>query len=175
MRVKIVEVNIEQVKNGKNQYSKAEVIHMVNGQARTQKIMSFSNPAIFKQVQSMKSGEEYDVTVTKNDQGFNQWAAIERASDADGTLDLAPAEKPSKASPAVRSTYETPEERAQRQLMIVRQSSISNALVYLKDTVATDATYSTDDVLSTAQTFVDFVYGNKDTEALVDMKNDIPY
>jgi hypothetical protein len=173
IRIKIVEVNIENVKNGKNAYSKAEIIHTANGQQRTQKVMSFSNPAVFKTIQHMKPGEEYDITVTKNDQGYNQWAAVERAKDADGDFVPTPASVRNVPQPAVRSTYETPEERAQRQLMIVRQSSISNALTYLQATQK-EGEYGVTDVINVAQDFVDFVYGNNVETSLADMENDIP-
>jgi hypothetical protein len=67
LKIKIAEVNIEEVRNGKNKYDKASVVYTFNGQNRTQNIMSFSNPGVFAQVRKMKPGEEYNVDVTKND------------------------------------------------------------------------------------------------------------
>lgn len=174
IRVKIIEVNIEQVKNGKNMYEKATVVHTGNGQRREQKIMSFSNPAVFKTVQRMQPGEEYDVEITKNDAGYNQWAKITRCTDNVEDLPEAPASAP-RSAPAARtnvSTYETPEERKIKQMYIIKQSSISNALDYLKATNPAGE-FGVSDVVNIAQEFVDFVYGNK-TESLVEMEDDIP-
>ena len=175
IRIKIQEVTIEEVRNGKNKYDKAEVVHTANGQSRTQKIMSFSNPAVFNVVRNMKAGEEYDITVTKNDAGFNQWAKVDRATSGGDEAPTA-----SKAAPARTSvsTYETAQERALKQLYIVRQSSITNAIALL---TAGDNVTSFKDVIDTAQGFVDFVFNQpskelgQESESLLDMKDDIPY
>lgn len=158
-RIKIQEVNIEEIRNGRNKYDKATVVYSFNGENRTQKLMSFSNPAVFAKVKAFKSGDEVVVTVTKDDKGYNQWASVEPAG-ADIKTDGGPV----KGTTSTRSSYETPEERAQRQLMIVRQSSISSAIAMLTPGVKEGETIGVTDVLEVAQEFVDFVYG--DTQAL---------
>ena len=168
MLIKIVEVNIETQK-GKTPWSKAAVVHMVNGQQRTQNVMSFTNPKVFQTVKEMQPGEEYDVTVIKNDKGYNEWSSITKS-----TGDAAPANKAA-GSTTVRSTYETPEERKLRQLYIIRQSSISNAIeLYTKVNVRTDLTLRehTEYITELAQGFVDFVYQSPDN--LFDEPNDLP-
>lgn len=160
-RIVIQEVKIEEVRNGKNKYDKAEVVYSSNGQNRTQKIMSFSNPAIFAQVRKMVSGETYDVEVVKNDAGFNQWAKIvatsgEAAPVADG--------KPAPAGRTSVSTYETAEERKIKQMYIIKQSSISSAIEFSKHPQFAGAKVSVEDLLVTAQQFVDFVYGNQEAD-----------
>jgi hypothetical protein len=173
IRIKIQEVNIEEVRNGRNKYDKAEVVHTANGQSRTQKIMSFSNPAVFNVVKNMKPGEEYDITVTKNDAGFNQWAKVDRASNDDSAGAPVGSTKSVPARTNV-STYETAQERAIKQLYIVRQSSIANAISYHKEDTAT-----VEDILATAQQFVDFVFNQpskefgQESQDLLDMGNDI--
>lgn len=163
MKVKILDVAIENVVKGKSRYSKASVAYSFDGQARTQNIMSFVNPDVFKKVQE-SVGQEVDVTITKNDAGYNTWAAI-------GPVGSAPSDAPSPASPtapvglaaaATRvtgSNYETPAERAQKQVYIVKQSSLSNAIAFLQGQGELD---STDSVRKVAQEFVDFVF---DTQA----------
>lgn len=172
-KIKIVEVNIEEVRQGRNKYDRAAVVYSYNGQNRTQNVMSFSNPAIFAKVRSMVVGQEYNVEVTKNDQGYTQWAAI----------DLVGADKPTdpkiQTTPARSnvSTYETAQERAIKQLYIVRQSSISHALTYLNNQAKPD--YNVRNVLDIAQEFVDFVFNQpsdvlgSETQELLDMGNDI--
>jgi hypothetical protein len=173
-KIKIVEVNIEEVRQGKNKYDKAAVVYSFNGQNRTQNIMSFSNPAIFAKVRDMKVGQEYNVEVTKNDKGYNQWAAIESVASSQAS------EAGAKSVPTRTnvSTYETPQERALKQLYIVRQSSISSALEYLKNKQPA-GDYGTSDVLEVAQHFVDFVFNQPSKELgqessdLMDLENDI--
>ena len=109
-KIVIQEVKIEEVRNGKNKYDKAEVVYSSNGQNRTQKIMSFSNPAIFAQVRKMVSGETYEVEVVKNDAGFNQWAKIVAVS-GEPAPGVAEGGKPVPAGRTSVSTYETAEER----------------------------------------------------------------
>ena len=167
-KIVIQEVKIEEVRNGRNKYDKAEVVYSFNGQNRTQKLMSFSNPAIFAQVRKMVSGETYDVEVVKNEAGFNQWAKIVAASN-----DAAPAvsgDKPTTGRTNV-STYETAEERKIKQMYIIKQSSISSAIDY--HTAVNGKEFNQDDVLNTAQLFVDFVYGNQEAD-LFQEDNDIP-
>lgn len=160
-KIVIQEVKIEEVRNGKNKYDKAEVVYSSNGQNRTQKIMSFSNPAIFAQVRKMVSGETYDVEVVKNDAGFNQWAKIvatsgEAAPVAEG--------KPAPAGRTSVSTYETAEERRIKQMYIIKQSSISSAIEFSKHPQFAGANVTVEDLLVTAQQFVDFVYGNDEVD-----------
>lgn len=156
-KIVIQEVKIEEVRNGRNKYDKAEVVYSFNGQNRTQKLMSFSNPAIFAQVRKMVSGETYDVEVVKNEAGFNSWAKIVAASN-----DAAPAvsgDKPTTGRTNV-STYETAEERKIKQMYIIKQSSITNAIAR----AGQNPDPLSIDILGLAQQFVDFVYGNQEAD-----------
>ena len=104
----------------------------------------------------MQKGQTIEVDVTKNDKGYNEWARVQVVEN-DAPEKAAPTASP--PGRVIGSNYETPEERKQRQLLIVRQSSIANALEYMKDT-RKEGDYGVMDVLSIAQEFVDFVYGN---------------
>ena len=152
MLFKLGQVVVENVIKGKNRWSVATVNYTYNGEARTQKMMSFANPEVFKQVQELPEGTEIDVTVTKNDQGYNQWAKLV-------VMDKnAPAQAP--AAPTggkvLGSQYETRDERNARQLMIVKQSSLSNALKYYE--LSKPEFVSMEDILDTAQRFTEWVY-----------------
>ncbi len=157
MQVTIQEVNVQDVKNGRSQYSVAEVVYTSNGRNSKQKVFSFSNPAVFKILKDANFPVDANVTVTKNDKGYNEWQAVEI-----GGKDVA---APKQATVPQRSSYETPEERAMRQLMIVRQSSISNALTFLGEKEKT-----VDEVLQIAEEFVAWVYKTPD---LFDQPNDL--
>ena len=71
-------------------------------------------------------------------------------------------------------TFETPEERAVRQRLIVRQSSLSNAIDLL--TVGAKTAPTVDQVKEVAESFVDFVFEKKTgTQEIIDMEDDVPY
>ena len=155
-QVKIQEVNVEKVNNGKGGYEVANVNYLYKGDAKTTKIMSFSNPQVFKDVQKY-AGKTVSVETTQNGK-YTNWAKIEPVADEPTSVGKSDVVKAT--STPTRSTYETPEERAQRQLMIVRQSSISNSISFIKEFSSPAALEAVDMdvVLGIAQQFVDFVY-----------------
>ena len=158
MKVKILDVNVENVVKGKSRYSKAAVTYTYNGEARTQNIMSFTNPAIFKAVQE-KVGQEVEIQITKNAAGYNEWASLDDigAGPAAGPSTVAPTPTAS-GTPATRvtgSNYETPAERAVKQVYIVKQSSISAAVAL----AANNKEKATpEEIIAVAQKFVDYVF-----------------
>lgn len=157
MKVKILDVNVEHVVKGKSRYSKATVAYSYNGEARTQNIMSFTNPAIFAKVQE-KVGHEVEITITKNAAGYNEWSSLD---DIGAVPPAAPTQSAATSSaPATRvtgSNYETPTERAAKQVYIIKQSSLGHAIELA---VANKEKATTEDIIATAQTFVDWVMGN---------------
>jgi hypothetical protein len=157
-KIKVSEVVVETVQSGKNRYQVANVAYTYNGEARTQKIMSFANPDVFKKVQEAKAGEEYDITLTKNDKGYTQWAKMEPAG-ASGAAEGV------KQGRVLGSNYETSEERKLRQLHIVKQSSLAQAVQTL--TPGAKAALDPQAVVALAQTYVDWVYGNSFNEEAV--------
>jgi hypothetical protein len=106
--------------------------------------MSFSNPAVFAALSKIKNPTK--VSVENDGAPYYNWTKLTPVTND---------EVPVKSKGwAYGDSRETPEERAKRQLMIVKQSSLSNAIEYLK---MSEASVSSDDVLATAQKFVDWV------------------
>ena len=162
MKVKILDVNVEHVVKGKSRYSKATVAYSYNGEARTQNIMSFSNPDVFKAVQE-KVGQEVEITITKNDAGYNQWSKLGDVGSGETASTGAAPTTGGSAAPTTRvtgSNYETPAERAIKQVYIVKQSSIS-AAVALANSNKEKAT--PEEIITNAQKFVDWVFGKDDS------------
>ena len=161
VRIKLGEVTVENIKKGRNQYSAATVNYTYNGEARQKKLMSFANPAVFKEIQEFPVGATLDVTITKNDQGYDQWAKVEAVDAA----------KPAAAPTGGRvtgSNYETPDERAKRQVLIVRQSCLAQSVAYHNGEADEDA------ILKTAQVFADWVFDTEPEVPLIDMMDDVP-
>jgi hypothetical protein len=89
------------------------------GKEFSRKVMSFVAGDAYKVLKDSKVGEFYNVTIEKDDNGYWQWPKVEKVEG--GTV------AETKVG-TVRSTYETPQERALKQIYIVRQSSIANAI-----------------------------------------------
>lgn len=153
---------MEQIVKGKSRYSKAAVAYSFNGEARTQNIMSFVNPDVFKKVQEMV-GQTVEVSLTKNSAGYNEWAAITNVDDIKErpTQDFAtvattaPVGLAAAATRVTGSNYETPTERAQKQVYIVKQSSITAAIgvANLNKEKATP-----EEIIESARKFVNYVF-----------------
>lgn len=163
--ITIQEVTTEFVKKPKGGYSVANVTYTDNGKNFTKKIMSFANPAVFDVVKDAKQGDILDVTVTKDGEYYN-WSSAKKV-DKDTT------ERPQAAPASGRvlgSNYETADERKLKQLYIIKQSSIANALMYLGFNEGVQD-HSVNEVLAVAQQFVDFVYGVEENLGTVDSEN----
>lgn len=181
MLVKILNVDVENVVKGKSRYSIANVAYMVNGEARTQKVLDFANPAVFKQLPGLV-GQDVNVTVTKNDAGYNQWSAIgdsaqESSAQSSGNQSATRAPSNSSSTASVpstpsraSSTFETPTERANKQVYIVKQSSLSSAIALAANNKEKS---SPEDIIKTAQQFVDYVFGTPDTSKMETLESDV--
>lgn len=144
----------EHVPKGKTGYYKMVVSYSYQGNSKTQTIMSFANPSVYDAIKKAKQGETLEVTLT-SDGKYTNWAS---ATVVAGTLPN-PNPEGSVASfkaPAARSTYETPEERALKQVLIVKQSCLSQAAAYAS--LRKDGYPSVEEHLNLAQQFVDWVF-----------------
>lgn len=176
MQIQIIDVgtpNTHAAKNGRS-YQSIEVTYKGNdGKVSSKKLMSFSNPNVFKTISGLTKGASIDVVTTKDDAGYWQWTGINDGSSP------APAQAASSTPATTRvtgSNYETAEERAARQRLIVRQSSLSASVSIL--TVGAKAV-DKESVKSLAQELTDWVFETKsvaqiDTD-ITDMQDDIPY
>lgn len=122
-------VNVDVQTPAGKRYQVAEVIYKQNGETKTKKIMSFVNPAVFAVIKDAKSGDVYSITQEKDDKGYFQWTSITSGAEAAASPVSAPAR--SAAAPSTGRDFETKDERAERQKLIVRQSSLSNAIATL--------------------------------------------
>lgn len=144
MKVIVQSVEFSHVAKGKTGYDVADISYSYNGESKKTKILSFIQPSLFAKSKELKSGEAYDVQL-EQDGKYMRWASWE---PADG--DTAPSRT---AAPAAKGNWETAEERAARQVLIVKQSSLAQAVAYLKDTDGVQI----QSILDTAQVFTDWV------------------
>lgn len=159
MQIQIIATSVETKPTAKGSYQQLEVTYKnltYQGKVESKKLMSFgANADAFKALANVQAGQLYNVTVVKNDKGYNDWVAVAAST---GESSAAPAASKA-ATSAGRSTYETPEERAQRQVYIIRQSSISSAIA----TLAVGAkSLKPEDVLAVAKQYENYVFDVKD-------------
>lgn len=129
------------------------------GQIASKKIMEFDK-VLLKPFQSFKKGDVVDVLSVKEGD-YWQWKSATLAVSGGAAVQEAPKYAGASATPSIatKSTYETSEERAAKQVYIIRQSSISTAVNLLGTGAKTPANLSL--VLDTAKAFEDYVLGNK--------------
>lgn len=171
MQIEILKVDVTQATNTKGKsYNVAEVAYknLDNGKVEGKKIVDFANKEVFGILSGAKSGTVFFVTAVKNEKsGYWDWAELTPASGA-------PASGPAKASPAPKSNYETPEERAAKQVFIVRQSSVSSAIALLK----TDKNVpKIEEVIDVAKVIENYVFGKEAKTAepgFDDFEDDVP-
>lgn len=151
MQIEVLSVSVED----KGKYKMMEVAYKSDGKVTSKKVMSFGNAAdVFKRLVTAKPGDAFDIKSEKNDKGYWDWVGI-----SDGTGAVAAAKPAGNATP--KSTYETAEERANRQVLIVRQSSLSNAVSYMA--LNNKKVPSVQEVVEVAKFFESYVFGKQDT------------
>lgn len=168
MNIEILSVKVSTVPTQKGSYQVAEVAFKnlsFQGKVEGKKIMSFgATKGAFDVLATAQPGDAYSVTIVKNDKGYNDWVSLSKgasASPASATSSVTTSTGAGNVSP--RSTYETPEERAKKQIYIVRQSSLSNAVDAL--TPGAKAPLKGSDVIDLAKEFEAFVFGTSSNDS----------
>ena len=166
MQIEVIQVKNQTKISAKGKpFQSLEVAYkdLGDGSVKAKNIASFSEAA-FKALVDAKAGSLFNVTQEKNDGGFWEWVVV---------VQLPP--NATTAAPVATSSWnagkESPEERAKKQLYIVRQSSLGHAVSIL--TAGAKAPPTVDAVLKTADTLVSYVMAEP-TVALEDMEDDLP-
>lgn len=178
MQISILNVQstTQTAKSGKP-YQQLEVAYKnltFSGKIESKKLMPFgAQKAAFDALANAQAGAVFEVTVVKNDAGYNDWTAIVQAPP--GAAAASPQAAPGSINKGntvqVKSTYETPEERAKKQIYIIRQSSISSAVDTL--TAGAKSPPTSEAILALAQTYYDWVMQSPEAAVKQDMF-DIP-
>lgn len=158
MQISILNVSVQTVPTAKGSYQVADVAfkNLTYGKVEGKKIMSFgATKDAFGVLSTAQAGQVFTVTVVKNDKGYNDWVSVVPGA---GAPDSAPTPTKSAAPSTRPSTYETAEERAQRQVLIVRQSSLSAAVATLA--VGSKGVKPTD-VIDVAKQYEAYVFGKE--------------
>lgn len=148
MFITVKSVGPVEVKQGpKAQYQVFALTYDKDGQETTKNIMEFSKE-VFGKFKNAAVGSSWNVEVKKNGKYWD-WV---NASPAAGGAEVAR----SAPSGGTGRGFETPEERALKQIYIVRQSSIASALTYSGQQ---KSALPLAEVLLIAKKFEEFVFG----------------
>ena len=158
--------------------------HLGTGKTTGAKVLSFTYPDVCAQLKNAEVDSVWDVVSEKNEKGFWEWTQVSRSKESEGALSEAEVTKrpaAAKANSAGRD-FESGSERALRQVLIVRQSSIGYAIQYLENTPHSD-NGKLEDVLDLAAKIEAWVFRGKAAQkklsegvkTIAEMDDDIPY
>jgi hypothetical protein len=165
--------------NASKQYLQMVVTHQEVGKDKPdgKKIFDFNTPKeVWNTLKTATPGQYFEVDRQKDakEGKYWEWKAI-RATDGAAAITSAPtptATVPVSTTPSAPTArvgnWETPEERAAKQVYIVRQSSLTAAIAYL-NSVNSD-THTEEDVIQYAKRFENYVLGS----GVAGLTNDIP-
>lgn len=185
MQIEIIAVVTEAKKNSRGGIYNEAVITYKNksfqDKIETKKILDFAAKEVYPTLSQAKFGEVFDIVRTKDEQGYWQWTGIGPGNDSNQFKAQPEGNPMNNKTPSVtpKSTYETAEERTARQVMIVRQSSLANAVSLLAANGGKKNTV--EEVIAVAKQFENYVLDktptpDKNTNSFSDIPEDeIPF
>jgi hypothetical protein len=142
-----------------------EFIDMDSGRPRKKHMVDFNGPKAFEALKEAQVGQCFEIEEKPGkDPQYTDWVdatpiTVETPVEAPkGMAAAQAAAHGERTTTTFKSTYETPEERARKQVYIVRQSNIKDAIALLSlQDIGRNAT--TGDVLEVAKQFEAYVFG----------------
>ena len=169
IQIEIVNTTLKVVPTAKGSYQRLELIFKnksYQDKVETKPIMDFTSKEVFNLLKNAGQGDIFTIDREKDEKGFWQWVKC-----TSGVIEIK--ETPSMvATPSPKGNWETSEERAQRQIMIVRQSSLSNAVALLTANGGKKNTVG--EVIDIARMFEDYVLHDKGGSTFDDLEEDVP-
>ena len=170
MKIKVIKTELGKSANGKFGLVEITYKNLFDGKIAGKKVMAFHGA--FDVLKDSKEGDVFEVKPEKDKSGSWVWTT---AGVSDETIERTPmAVRSGQSTP--KSTYETPEERARRQVYIIRQSSLSTAVEYLSafNPVGAGGFPQVADVIQVANQFATYVLDVAPPRFLEDMQSDVP-
>jgi hypothetical protein len=125
-KITVLKLDITKAPKG---YSVAEVAYKTDdGKTKGMKVLDFVQKDVFETLKSVKAGDVLNADFEKNAKGFWQFAQLSKTGETAAVQSnngVSSSAGEAKKSPG---NWETSTERAARQVMIVRQSSLSTAV-----------------------------------------------
>jgi len=168
MQIQIVSVSKPEWKEkagSKAKWQEITLTYVSGGKTSAKKILSFS--PVFTAMKEAEGGDQFDIEMVKEGDFWN-WMKATKVDTA-----AAPFAVDAPKQVTRPSTYETAEERAKKQVYIIRQSSLANAISLLAANGGKKNTV--EEVIVTAQQLADFVFGVEvESKSVFDMEDDLP-
>ena len=159
MKIEIVNVAVE----NKGKYQMANVSYKTeDGKVEGKKIASFTFKEVFKALSQSQTGDIFDVESQKNDKGYWDWTFVKAAGK-----NTAPTSGQYSTTVRKGGDWETAEERAKKQVYIVRQSSVA-AAIRLGELNGTTGPVTEEDIIASAKFFEEYVFDVPQSEARVE-------
>lgn len=185
VNIKVISVENTFVPTAKGGYNKLEVAYknLESNKVESKILMSFGLTAgAYKALADAKANDTFSIVSEKKPgaDGKEYWTWLSATQAAPGTMPEPTNQAKQATGFPVKNTYETPEERAKKQVYIVKQSSLSNAIALLnadgKNTITGGKKYSKEDVFALAQELTDWVFEQPQVKAptLAEMPDDFP-
>ena len=177
MIITVVSVEPGSVPAGKK-YQMLEVAYKdEGGKVAGKKVLSFNYPLVFNTLKAASQGEKYDVTLKKEGDYWN-WVEIKKAegSSSENAKAEGSSSNTKQFAAQAKGNYETAEERATRQVMIIRQSSLSTAVATLG--AGAKSALDPENVIAVAKKYEEYVLSKEPEDpvkALQEMDDDLPY
>ena len=173
MKIQVLSVSVgSKTSAAGKSYQNAEIAYknLDQGKVESKNITQYSK--VFKQVADATPTMFYDVAISKDDKGYWQWDSFVAGTPGEVTNTASVANK---ATVAPKSNYETADERAARQVLIVKQSCLAQSVAYYNHPSFAKQNITEEHVLNIAQVFVDWVFASQQgkKQELFDLPNDI--
>lgn len=167
MKMTIELVDVGQLRRD-GKFEKMSLTYIRDGKKTERKLVAINKTKeCIQKLQQMKAGDVVEIDMEKEGDFWN-W------QDATKVEPVKAADVKSNSYQR-QSTYETPEERATKQVYIIKQSSITNAINML---IALKVEPTFERVTHLANQLVDYVLGTFDGQeekVIDDIKDDIPF
>jgi hypothetical protein len=181
-----VEVNNATSKSGKP-YEQVVVAYKNfsdGGKVASKTLMPFGfQKDTFVTIKAAKPSDVFDIDVQKNEAGYNDWIRATKGATPANSVPTSGNNGRANAAPSIAASrgFETPEERAKRQIYIVRQSSLSAAVATL--TVGRKSEVKPEEVIELAKQYEAFVFdtgraeevAKQDVGTIESIEEDLPF
>lgn len=189
MQVQIlsVEVNNATSKAGKP-YEQLMVAYKnlsFNGKVESKTLMPFGlQKDTFTTLKQAKDADVYDVEVVKNEAGYNDWVQAKKGSAPAPGATTSVVQTSASGSTSTKGGWETPAERAAKQIYIIRQSSLSTAVNAL--TATAKVVPKAEEIIELARQFETYIFESDKAQAVAgkdvgsipkfdDLEDPLPY
>ena len=179
--IQIIKTEIKTVPTAKGSYQVNDLAYkdLNSGKVAGKKIMSFGHTAdVFKTLATAQSDEVYTINQEKlpGKDGQEYWTWLSAIKLDDIAKSVAETKTQTIAT-TVKSNYETPEERAKKQVFIVRQNCVTNAVNTLS---VGSKSVNPEQVIEVAEKYYNYVINGVDVKRdgvkeLQVMEDDVPF